>query len=455
MRVSPARRAALEILRRVEEEEAYASVLLATTLNDLSPRDRALCHELVLGTLRRRLWLDRVLEHFAGRKIASLDLPVTLALRLGLYQLRFLTRIPTSAAVNESVNLVHTARLRSAASFVNAVLRRATREPQFDPAAALADKIERLSVQTSHPVCLLERWTSQFGETETAALAQANNQTGVSAFRLTARARAAGVASQIIDELRTIGVIASPLVAGAWRCLGTRETESEPGNSPAARLRELQNDGLIYFQDEASQLVASLVAAGDARQILDVCAAPGSKSTSMAAQAPDATVISGDCYESRVRTMRDLARLQQATLVPVVHDAIGTLPFRTEYFDRVLVDAPCSGTGTLGHNPEIRWRLQQADINELAAKQRAILKQAAKVVGSGGLLVYSTCSLEVDENEAVARDFLGSHRDFEPNAVDVAPDLRTGKPGEVRTWPHRHQTDGFFVAVFRRRTKSV
>src|SRR5215510_3223626 len=162
MQVSPARRAAYEILRRVEEEDAYSSVLLATTLTGLHSRDRALCHELVLGTLRQRLWLDRLVEHFAGRQVRALDLPVVLALRLGLYQLRFLTRIPQSAAVNESVNLVRAARLRSAASFVNAVLRRATREPDFDPAAALTDKIEKLAVETSHPPWLIDSWVAQF-----------------------------------------------------------------------------------------------------------------------------------------------------------------------------------------------------------------------------------------------------------------------------------------------------
>src|SRR5262245_22643147 len=229
MPISPARRAAFEILRRVEDENAYSSALLASAKEDLYSKDRALCHELVRGVLRQRLWLDRCVEHFGQRRIEKLDLPVVLALRLGLYQLRFLTRIPQSAAVNESVNLVRAARLRSAASFVNAVLRRATREPDFDPAAALTDKIEKLAVKTSHPPWLIESWVAQFDESEAAALARANNQPGVSSFRLTAKARTQGyTSSQLLADVNSVGesVAPSAIAAGAYRCLMGTEGDS-------------------------------------------------------------------------------------------------------------------------------------------------------------------------------------------------------------------------------------
>src|SRR4051812_21341899 len=170
--VSHARRAAFEILRRVEGEGAFAAPLLASLPRELSTEDRALCYELTLGVLRRRLWLDRALGHFAGRASEKLDAPVRHALRLGLYQLRFLTRIPARAAVNESVNLVHAARLRSAAPFVNAVLRRAAREPDFDPAAEIEDPLEKISVETSHPVWLVARWAEAFGRVEAEAFAR-------------------------------------------------------------------------------------------------------------------------------------------------------------------------------------------------------------------------------------------------------------------------------------------
>ncbi|MDQ3805057.1 MAG: 16S rRNA (cytosine(967)-C(5))-methyltransferase RsmB, partial [Acidobacteriota bacterium] len=211
---APARRAAFEILRRVEEEGAFAAPLLAGV--GLSAEDRALCYELVLGVLRRQLWLDRAAEHFAGREASTLDAPVRRALRLGLYQLRFLTRVPARAAVNESVNLVHGARLRSAAPFVNAVLRRAAREKDFDPAAAIADPLERAAVETSHPAWLLARWADAFGMDEARAFARANNANAPAAFRVNALDEAG---EGLPERLRAAGVqlAASRIAPGAWR----------------------------------------------------------------------------------------------------------------------------------------------------------------------------------------------------------------------------------------------
>ncbi|HKE58472.1 MAG TPA: transcription antitermination factor NusB, partial [Pyrinomonadaceae bacterium] len=179
--VSPARRVAFEILRKVSDG-GFSSTLLAASEPELEPLDRALCHELVMGVLRWQLQLDKLIAHYANRQITGLDLPVLLALRLGLYQLRFLSRVPASAAVNESVNLVGRARLKSAQPFVNAVLRRATREPDYDPAKGVADACERIAIQTSHPVWLIEGWSKAFGLTETQLFARANNQTPVTSF---------------------------------------------------------------------------------------------------------------------------------------------------------------------------------------------------------------------------------------------------------------------------------
>lgn len=448
MKVSPARRAAFQILRGVEDEGAFSSALLARVDEDLQAKDRALCHELVLGSLRRQLWLDRVIEHFASRKIDSLDLAVVIALRLGLYQLRFLTRIPASAAINESVNLVKAARVKSAAGFVNAVLRRAAREPNYDPAADVDEPIEQLSIQSSHPRWLIERWADQFGFENATAIAHANNEPAALAFRLTSKALHVHpeTCAEIIDELRT-SVIESKIVAGAWR-LG----DDAGGPHAAMRaLREFSDEGFIYFQDEGSQLVAHLVRASDNERVLDVSAAPGSKSTLIAALASQSEIVACDIYEHRVQTMRALAVQQQAKNIRfVVHDAMIALPFAPRSFDRVLVDAPCSGTGTLRHNPEIRWRLKPADLVELADKQKLILKNAGKVVRNGGLLLYSTCSLETEENEDVALDFLNQCADFEVASLQARPDLIT-EFGAVRTWPHRDEADGFFAMAFRRR----
>src|ERR1043165_67146 len=454
MKVSPARRAAFEILKRVEQEAAYSSVVLAAADEDLSSRDRGLCHELVLGVLRNRLWLDRTIENFAAREVEKLDLPVALALRLGVYQLRFLTRIPASAAVNESVNLVRGARLQSASSFVNAVLRRATREPAFDPAAFVTDDVEKLSIETSHPRWLIERWTSQFGFEETAGIARANNLPAALAFRFTAKAlrdrrRPPG---RIIDELRANGVelVESKIAPGAWRIIQMKSTGRDAGD-PHAGMRALQFDGLIYFQDEASQLVAHVVDVRDGDLALDVCAAPGSKSTLMAALAPRATFIAAELYEHRARTIAEFAIQQGATNVRVmIHDATRELPLAAS-FDCVLVDAPCSGTGTLRQNPEIRCRLNESDIAHLADKQKQILKNAATVLRIGGRLVYSTCSMERDENESVIKDFLERNPNFKRARLNVPANL-LNTDGTARPWPHLDDVEGFFVTAFERRS---
>lgn len=414
--------------------------------------DRALSHELVLGVLRRQMWLDKALGHFASRRIANLDLAVRVALRLGLYQLRFLTRIPPSAAVNESVNLVRAAGLQSAAGFVNAVLRQATRDPEYDPALEVGDPVEKLAIESSHPQWLIQRWVDTFGFDETAALARANNEPAPTAFRLTLKALQTEASHQIITELEAAGVALQPsLVApDAWRVISRGTPEESDGGKSRALLRQFSADGLIYFQDEASQLVSYLLRAKAGHRVLDVAAAPGSKTTHISALQPQARIFAGDIYEHRVRTLSGLATIQGASNIRlVVHDATSELPFAAATFDRVLVDAPCSGTGTLRHNPEIRWRLKPDDIAELELKQRRILRNSAAMVRRGGVLLYSTCALERDENEGVVEDFVKDHADFVPTPLQAAPDLAT-ESGAIRTWPHRHDVDGFFIRAFKR-----
>lgn len=421
--ISPARRAAFDILREVEAG-AFSSTLLAAEEPKLKPVDRALTHELVLGVLRWQLWLDKLIERFAKRGIETLDLPVRLALRLGLYQLRFLTRIPASAAVNESVNLVRSAKVSSAAAFVNAVLRRAIREAEYDPASAAKDPIERLAIETSHPAWLIERWANAFGVEEAEGFARANNLVPPTAFRVVDRDR-----TEILDRLRSAGGVVEPskVADDAWRI----------SNAPSL-VRELAAEGKIYVQDEASQLVAQTVDLKPNERALDLCAAPGGKTTLIAQRAGNnALIIASDRSEKRLETVVGTSTLHNLNQIKsLVADATQQLPFENSVFDRVLVDAPCSGTGTLRRNPEIRWRISEADIAELAAQQKLFLKHAAGVLKPGGQLVYSTCSVERDENERVVEAFLDRHTDFQL--------LNTS-----RTWPHREGTDGFFIASFR------
>lgn len=437
MTVSVARRSAFEILRRVETESAFASVLLATLDANMREDDRALCHELVLGVLRRRLWLDSIIEHFANRSFGRLDLSVRLALELGLYQLRFLTRIPAPAAVNESVNLVRSSREKSAAGFVNAVLRGATREPDYDPTSAVTDQVQKLSLETSHPAWLVRRWIDAFGAEEAAEFCRANNQTPSTAFRLTARANR----HEVIDELKSAGaeLILSRISPDAWRVSGATGV-----------VRALTERGLIYIQDEASQLLAHALDAQPGDCVLDVAAAPGSKATHIAALTPQANVIAGDIHLHRAKTMRRLAAKQEARINVILHDATEAIPFQTNAFDRVLLDAPCSGTGTLRRNPEIRYRLKTDDIALLSRQQRAMLSNTADVLRAGGRLIYSTCSVERDENEQVLANFLAENPQFAKIAPPAPEELVTSE-GYVRTWPHHNGCDGFFIACLHKR----
>lgn len=438
--VSPARRAAFEVLRRVEEEGAFAAPLLANLPDGLSTEDRGLAYELTLGVLRRQLWLDHVIERFSERKAGKLDAPVRLALRMGLFQLRFLTRVPAHAAVNESVQMAHASGFRSAAPFINAVLRRATREPDFDPAAGIEDPLEKIAVETSHPPKLIRRWAAAFSIEEAASFAKANNDSAPAAFRVnTLKADPAA----LIEKLRAEGlsIVPSRVAPGAWRVEG--------GTGASAALRGLAAEGLVYMQDEASQLVAHVLGAREGELVLDACAAPGSKTTHVAALAEGrALVVAGDLHTHRLRVVGETCvRLGVVGVTLVALNAEVTLPFATETFDRVLVDAPCTGTGTLRHNPEIRWRLSRESFRELPAVQGRILSEAARVLRRGGRLVYSTCSVEREENEEVAAAFLQSHTDFTQTQATPAPAQLLLPDGAARTWPQRDDVDGFFVAA--------
>ncbi len=435
--ISPARLAAFEILLRVEDG-AYASILLSQKAPELEPRDRALCHELVMGVLRWQLWLDRLAEYFTKRPTSDLDVAIRLILRLGLYQLRFLSRVPASAIVNESVNLVHRARLRSAGALVNAVLRRAARELDVDPAQGIADPLERLAVTTSHPAWLIERWTRAFGIEETGAFARANNQPAPTAFRVVTQ-RASE--NEVITQLRASGAMLEPsrMASHAWRI------------SQNGRLfSELVAGGEIYVQDEASQMVAQILGAGIGDRVLDLCAAPGSKTTQIADEmSGSGIVVASDVHAHRLRNVRDTAKSHTLSNIHcLVLNGLEPLPLRQNFFDRVLVDAPCSGTGTFRRNPEIRWRISADDIDDLSSRQSQLLRNAARVVKPRGRLVYSTCSVEPEENEAVVQTFLENYINFSLVAVPFGNALTSA--GTSRTWPQHHDTDGFFVASLQR-----
>jgi 16S rRNA (cytosine967-C5)-methyltransferase len=437
--ISPARLAAFGILLKIENESAFSSSLLPQYEENLETKDRALCHELTLGVLRRKLLLDKIVESLTKKNVDKFDLEVLTALRLGVYQLIFLDKIPAYSAINESVNLVHVAKKRSATGLVNAVLRKVSQKKL--PETSFVDEIDRISIQTSHPRWLIETWRAQFGLAETEAIANANNETPKSAFRFTSKFYSKGEAGQkaIINLIDEINVHQSKIIEGSFVV-----------NKSSDFLRKLADSGEIYFQEEGSQLVGKAVNLKEGESLLDICAAPGSKITfiiSKLGSNQPRLIVAGDFYEHRIRNLKENIEKQGASAVQIVrYDADNHLPFCEESFDVVLLDAPCSGTGTIRSNPEIRYFLTPNALKELPEKQLKFLKNASKLIKSGGRLIYSTCSLETQENEEVIEKFLESEVGFEKGKSNLAEELLTGR-GFYRTFPNRDKVDGFFVAV--------
>jgi 16S rRNA (cytosine967-C5)-methyltransferase len=436
--ISPARREAFRILRRVEAG-AYASRMISSLPGGLSKPDRGLVEEIVLGVLRWRLWLDRLIELYSKKPANKLDPEALIALRMGIYQLRRLDRIPAWAAVNESVELLKRAGRSSAASFANAVLRRAAKRLWDDPTSRISDPLERLSVEVSHPRWIMERWVERFGLEEARALALANNEPPKLAFRINALRASQSEALAALDA-DGISYRPSKYVPGAFIL-----------ESGALLRSKAARDALIYIQDEASQLVSTLLDVGPGQKILDLCAAPGSKSSHIASLTlGDSLIVACDISPRKLSLLASSSRrLGASSIQALALDATKPLPFRHAQFDRVLVDAPCAGTGTLRQNPEIKWRLAPGDIIRLSELQFAILSNAARMTAPGGKLIYSICSVEPEEGERVIGRFLESSNQFRPIVPSASPELITGE-GFVRTFPHRHGMDGFFIAVLER-----
>jgi len=458
--ISPARTIAFEVLRRVEAEGAYASDALHAELGSrVTPENAALATEITFGVLRWRRLLDFLLDRQLKKPVAQLDLPVALALRMGLYQLRFLERIPPRAAVNESVELVKRARKSSAASLVNAVLRRspasygeqpigATRESFDQMIPARMPIADRLGILHSHPTWLVERWLKNFGETSTVALLEANNR----APNLSCAIHDPAHRDEVLAALKKNGLRVEP-----GRLLNSAFVAS--GGSPART--ESFRQGAISIQDEASQAIPLLLDVESGDTVLDLCAAPGGKTPPLIrAASRTGLVVATDRHAHRLRAMRNQFRRLNLDGVQIVElDATRDLPFGRR-FDRILVDAPCSGTGTLARHPEIRWRLRPEQLSEFHQLQVGILASAIKQLASGGRLVYSTCSMEPEENEELVSEALISAPTIKPVARDeivksLEPHLARGLDaqtlidanGQFRTSPATQHTDGFFAAV--------
>ncbi len=462
MTISPARIIAFDTLLGVETQDAFADESLRAALAEtVSAADAGLATELTMGVLRWQRLLDFLIDRNLTKKSKTLDGEVRIALRMGIYQLHFLERVPPHAAVNESVELVKKSRKRSAAPLVNAVLRKAAKEkvsgatPGEKIAALLSKDLplaEFLGIQQSHPTWLVERWLRALGEERTRALLAANNRVpAISAFVLDPRHREDAKAS-----LEKAGCTVKPglLLRDAWTL---------HGGNPAAS--EAVKESWIAIQDEASQAVAQLVSAVPGNTILDLCAAPGGKTLLLSlAAGPQGHVVAAELHSHRARAMAERFERAGVRNVEVTTlDGAQPLPFE-QPFDRILVDAPCSGTGTLARHPEIRWRLRAEDLADLHARQVGLLRNALPGLAADGRLVYSTCSLEPEENELVVNQVLNAsenkfHLVADPGTIEsvlrepAQAENLISPEGFLRTFPPEHGTDGFFAAVIERKIK--
>jgi len=447
--VSPARKSAFEILFQVDAGNAFASDLLQSRqVSALSERDRGLATEIVMGVLRWRGEIDHRLEQLSGRSPQSLDGEVLTSLRMGIYQIAFLEKIPKSAAVNESVELTKLSRKRSAAGLVNAVLRKCQPERFLQGlTAGPLDAPELLpGVRRSIPAWLLGRWEANFGVEAANRLAWAAAQVPRTTLRICS---STPEPDQVIDKLEKEGC---SVRRGKY---ASKALIAEAGEGAVSRLAEQMG---LAIQDEASQLVAELAGVRPGERVLDLCAAPGMKTSLLADAVGGGLLMACDASARRRETLQKLLpRLTaNAGAVQVVQlDATQALPFR-QSFDRILVDAPCSGTGTLARNPEIRWRLAAEDFTRLPMIQSQILSSALALLRPGGRLVYATCSLEPEENEKVVEGVLAATEAYRLlSREELATDLPKFAPlidsrGFFHTRPDLDGMDGFFAAAITR-----
>jgi len=440
------REAACLVLLHIAREGGYADRLIDRELEKgrLTGPDRGLFPELVFGVLRRQGSLDHLLGLLVDKPLAALQPQPLTILRLGLYQLVHLDRIPVSAAVNESVNLAKKMVPR-AGGLVNAVLRNYVRrkdtlafpDPVLAPAASIA-------ARHSIPEWLATQWLGQLGVPETESLAEASSQQPPLALR-------ANTLRTTRDELlRLFGENGVPAVPCAHSPHGilVKERRQIP-NLPGYR------EGLFAVQDEASQMVSLLLDPQPGERVLDCCAAPGGKATHLAQLMTDSgELIATDISRAKLPLIREAAqRLGICSLTAATADLHRPETFPAGDFDRILLDAPCSGLGVIRRNPEAKWRLTPDDILRLAAAQKNMCPTAANMLKKGGVLVYSTCSTSREENEQVVQDFLSHHPDYVLEDLNgLFPDMGElfTPEGMFRAWPHRHGMDGFFAARLRR-----
>lgn len=439
------REAALKALVETEKKEAYSNLVLKKILRDdiFDARDRAFITELVYGTIARKLTLDWIIARFSKTKLSKLSIWVLYILRMGVYQLLFLDRVPPSAACNTSVDL---AKRYAGASrgFVNAVLRNISRSiPEFcQNDINTGSLVQDLSIQYSFPEYLVRAWLPEFGESLTRELLRALLDRPDFSVRVNTLKTGP---EEVCRELSEAGI-----TVRAGRYLP--EALVLDGVSDISRVKAF-TEGRILVQDESSMLAARILDPKPGEKVLDACAAPGGKTTHIAQLMKNQGHIAAwDIHEHKTDLIRENAERLGITIIHTKkRDAAEYTGEAAGRYERVLVDAPCSGTGIIRRKPDIKWQRKPEDYDALVEIQRKILYNAGRYVIPGGTLVYSTCSLDVRENEHILRDFLARNPDFKPSPPDpFLPENLRGRPGSekgmLRLFPHTDGTDGFFIA---------
>jgi 16S rRNA (cytosine967-C5)-methyltransferase len=420
--IAPARIAAIDALRAVDEEPIDLGEAIARARQPLrDERDRGLLLEIVTGTLRMRAALDHQIAARSSRPLGKLDAAVLRVLRLSAFQILYLSRLPAAAVINDAVELTRKAGKTSAAGLVNAILRKLSRE---------RDQLQwpdDIAIVHSHPRWLVDRWIARHGGAATESWLQFNNRAPSLCLAVN---RAMTTRDALAAELEAAGVKTEPTSRSPY---GLHVIEGHPLNLDAFR------QGRFIVQDEASQLIADLVDVEGGARVLDLCASPGGKTLRLsAAVGASGSVIACDVRPHRVRLLhRTVARCRLSNTQVIHVDTEGPLPFREGAFAAVLIDAPCSGLGTVRRDPDIKWRRSEADLARFADAQRQLLDRAALLVSPGGFVVYSTCSSEPEENSHVVDGFL-----------ERQPPFRLERTHE--TWPFRDGLEAFYGAMLRR-----
>ena len=436
--IAPARRVAYVVLRRTFERGAYTDLALRAEARELNARDRALAMALASGAVQRRGTLDHLIAQLSDRRAERIDAPLLAALRLGLYELLYMAGAPDYAVVHDAVQLAK-AHARAGHGLVNAVLRRAARESHRGLLAPLRDGTpEQAAIKHSHPRWLARMWFEQLGAAEARALMAHDNEPAELALR----------ANTLVTDA---GALAGALPVASRRDPDIPEALVLDGPFDAHASRAWR-EGAFVAQSRAAMLVSHALGPVAGERVLDLCAAPGGKATHLAAlMGGEGEVVAVERDGARARRLVETARrLRVRNVRVVVADA--REPIGERAFDRVLVDPPCSGLGTLQARPDLRWRASTEAISQMARAQGEILASGAEALRPGGVLVYATCTISATENEQVIAAFRDSHADFslEDLAAQLPVNAPSAIPGAALTLPHRHHTAGFFVARLRR-----